>query len=418
MSQRLTTASWSVLDFSRDELQAATVEELRQLSWAEAGVAAIETSRLGIRLRFSGYAGRISLPGELIIDISELLPGTVATLAPLAAGGRRWREEWQTRGSASIPPWVALAESFARDVYAYVGAGIERRYLPRRWLTSRPRGHINAAATARAWAEGRRPLLACDVRPLTDDTPLNRYILSAAVRAETILRSYGQEGERAFQLRAALNALTGVTYERLPDYRSAWEATEPGDDFLQRLLGLARLFVMSVAAMANESLERQPVDVWFNVPLVFEQAVRRLVAERVGASGRVRAGKGDGTQLLDTSAGDGGTLDADPDIVIRAHGRTAIMDAKYRNTGANVSREQLYQLIAHAVAYEAEWAALVVPRLVAGPRLQLLGTDSAGRRYYIIAVDAADLDDVEGGLSDWLEATILALAPAYAVAAS
>lgn len=406
------TQGWSVLDFTTRELAGATLEEIRTLPWAEAGVATVESSRVGYRLRVGGFAGRITLPGDVTVDIEELVPGTVASLAPLAAGGRRWRYEWQATGRAELAAWLELAETYGERLYDYVATGIDRRYLPQVWLTTRPRGHVNARRTATAWAHGRRPALSCDARPLTDDTPLNRYLLSAALRADSILATAGVGGPAATSLRTAMNALSGATYVAWPSELEARAALEPGDDVSGRLVGLAKVIITSVAALPEKGQGQQPVDVWFDVPRVFESAVRELVSIHLKGIASVRNGRGDGVQLLRRPDAKRDVMAADPDVVVEARGRTILLDAKYRRTGADVSREQLYQLIAHAQAYRAFTAALVVPRLSPGPTLQRLGSDRNGTSYYVLAVDCARLDDVEETLYGWLDEMLAAQAVA------
>lgn len=398
---RIEARPYQFIEFRRDEL-GMTVEDLRRLPWARAGVATIRPGRLGVRIEFGPYVGRLEIPGRYVIDLRELVPGTVAVLAPLGAGGRRWIEAEVGVGDVNVEPWTLLARAFARRLLDYVRSGVRPLYVPVQFDSDRPRGHINIGRSAvRYWSHGRLTMVSSDVRLLTDDTALNRLALGAAVRAEYLLRD---DAAALLELRTGLRALAGVLLEPAPDVRAARAIVDP--DFAD-MVELASLIVSGVSTLPEDlDVDEQVVNVWFNVAAIFEAGMRALVADCC-PPGTVRKGRGDGVTLFcpEPTGPDGApqSLDADPDIVVDAPPTTAILDAKYRAGGADVGRPELYQLIAHANAYGARRAALVVPRLAPDDASRHLGVDTVGRSYDVVVVDADDALRARDELARWLE---------------
>jgi hypothetical protein len=394
---RLETRTWGELEIFYEDLPLAPAD-VADASWVRAGVARVSWRRHSMVISTGPYVGRLLIPGRCVIDVGELVPGTVEALLPLAYSGVRHSEEPGAAGMAALPPWVALLNRFGEQLYEYVSGGIDRRYLPRRWETTIPRGRIDLARTVRLHrARGRPDVLSCVVRELTEDTAFHRLLVGAAARADRILgASVPTAGLRA--LRRSLVAFTGVPVEASPDIRMA--RLELGPHAPERMVGLlelAELIVKGVSALPETDTDRaQPASVWINVESIFEQAVRRLVADLVSA--HVRDGQGDGVALLHG----GEPLSADPDVVIEESASVVIADAKYRQHGADVGRPELYQLMSHALAYEARSAALVTPRLDPADGDRVLGADSRGCRYDVVVVDANSAEALKAQLEQWL----------------
>jgi 5-methylcytosine-specific restriction endonuclease McrBC regulatory subunit McrC len=117
----------------------------------------------------------------------------------------------------------------------------------------------------------------------------------------------------------------------------------------------------------------------------------------------VAAGANDGVALLTDQAGRQ-LKDAHPDVAVRlADGRTWILDAKYRSSLSEVGEPELYQLMAHATAYGAERAALIVPETTQNVGIRSLGSDRLGTSYDVIAVDPTDAAALRLGVAAWLD---------------
>lgn len=394
------------LELRSDE--AGGFDDLQRLPWVEAGVASAVQTRVGVELRIGPYVGRLVIPDRVTIDVEEPFPGTVAACLGLATTGRRAGGQMSPQGRVDVPPWSTIATGFERVLAHYVSRGIERRYLPRTIVTSRPRGRIDVTASAvRLASRGRTHQVVCSVRPLTDDTPFNQAVLAGAARAEQLLRR-DRVPATLTSLRRSMMTLTGVRRDIAPDFRIVRSELDPHREDHQTLLSLAELLVSGVPALPRSEQHdaRHPMSAWLNVERLFEEAVLTITRRSVASIGAmVHAGRGDGVHLFSRRSGDPQTIRkaADPDVVIRRGDDIWLLDAKYRRHRRDFSEEELYQLIAHAGAYRASAAALVAP-LRAGDTLgyRWLGRDTRGTAYYIVTVDPTTQSGMESPIRSWL----------------
>jgi hypothetical protein len=399
-------------EFGRDEIGA--LRDLTQLPWVGAGVARLAETRLGIEIRFGPYVGRLVIPDRATIDIEEPYPGTVSTCLAITTAGRRAGDQTSPPSRTIVSPWSAIALRFQEALSSYVLHGIERRYIPTMVTTSRPRGRIDIGLTAtRLRSRGRKDQVICIPRTLTDDTPLNRVISAAAVRAEELLiRENVTDALR--EVRLASMSLSGVRKDVVPDFATARRLLDTRNTEHYRLLGLAELLIRGVPALPPG--ERQdpdhPMTAWINVELLFEQAVRAVARTVVADRGTVRVGRGDGVTLFQHLPQDPTALrkSADPDVVIRHNKGILLLDAKYRRHDEDFTESELYQLIAHAGAYQAIAAALVIPsrdkEYLSG---QWIGRDRNGVAYYTVAVDPTSMHGMYDPLANWIESQLTQL---------
>lgn len=408
----LQTPSWSTLDVWSAEvpLNPASVEGL---SWVEEGVARVEWLPGGARISVGPFVGRLIVPELLTIDILELVPGTTAALLPLAVGARRTGDQVSPRGVSPTTPGLQVAVRFASLLSQYVREGIDRRYLPRVVDSPFVRGRVNIGQTLRKHrARGRTDAVSCSIRELSDDGHLNRALLSAATKAEALLRGTAHDRElRA--LRQSLRSLGAVTMQTHVDIEPAREeALSTIRSVAPELVELAGILIRGITAASTDRDETQPVSSWINLDSVFEQAVRRLIARP--SRNPVRFGGNDEVPLL--RGGEG--LGAEPDIVVETDEHLLLFDAKYRRHGSRVGRSQLYQLMAHADAYDADEAALIVPRLDEQDSDRFLGRDSRGCAYRVVVVDANDPKRMSRRLAELVETDQRLRQPAQVVASA
>jgi len=398
------------LPHDRLELSAAEIGDLdglAHLAWIEAGIARATPTRLGVELLIGPYVGRLVIPGRVVIDVDQPYAGTVETCLELTTAGRRAADQPSPPGRVRVAPWSTVAVRFERALSRYVGRGVERKYLPKVIVTSRPRGHIDFPSTAFQLASrGRTHQVVSHIRSLTDDTPLNRAVLAGAVRAEQLLLRDARHDSLSV-LRRSLMAFAGVRRDIEPDFHVARQQLDPHRDDHDELLSLTEILVAGVPALPRS--ERQdpahPMTAWLNVELIFEDAVRAIVRDMLASQATVRAGRGDGTQLLSRLKGDpqAQRKAADPDVVIHLAGRTWLMDAKYRRHASDFTEDELYQLMAHSGAYRATAAALVGPvRPGQSPGLRWLGRDNSGTAYYVVTVDPATPAGIVEPIVAWL----------------
>lgn len=393
------------LELGIDEV--GSLSDLERLPWVQAGVGRFVPTRLGIELRVGPYVGRLVIPERVTIDVKEPFPGTVATCVHLTTSGRRAAQQESPSSRLNVSPWSAIAAKYERALTSYITDGIERRYIPAEIITSRPRGKINVPLTAtRLLSRGRSDQIVCVPRILTDDTPLNRAISAAAIRAEQILLREGQS-DSLRAVRSALIGLSGVRRDIAPDFDSARRSINAGRVDHQSLLSMAEIIVRGVPVLPPSERQNpsRPMTAWLNIERLFEDAIRSITHEAVGELGKVRAGRGDGTKLLGRSADDPMTpsRSADPDIVVVHQHGTLLMDAKYRRHDKPFTESELYQLMAHAVAYRATAAALVAPaRPGHGVTQQWIGRDNNGTAYYVVLVDPASTRLMREPIADWV----------------
>jgi hypothetical protein len=400
------------IEFGKDEIGA--LDDLAKLPWAEAGVARAAATRVGIELRVGPYVGRLIIPDHATIDIEEPYPGTVATCLALTTSGRKAGDQASPSSKIMVSPWSAVATRFQEALSAYVLHGIERRYIPEVITTSRPRGRIDITATAtRVRSRGREDQVTCVPRILTDDTPLNRVISAAAVRAEQLLLRENLVSALR-EVRLAAKALSGVRRDVAPDFAAARSSLDTRYAEHDRLLSLAELLVSGVPALPPS--ERQdpnhPMTAWIDAELLFEEAVRSISQTVVGGRGSVRAGRGDGVALFQRWPQDPITprKSADPDVVIRHKDAILLLDAKYRRHDEDFTESELYQLIAHAGAYGAAAAALVIPsRNEKDPAERWIGRDRNGVAYYTVAVDPTSTTGMYDPIDTWITSQLMPL---------
>lgn len=409
------------IEFGRDEI--GTLSDLTKLPWVEAGVARPVETRLGIELRIGPYVGRLVIPGHATIDIDEPYPGTVGTCLALATSGRRIADQASPSSRTMISPWSEVAIRFQKALSAYVLHGIERRYISEVVTTSRPRGRIDIRSTAfKVRSRGLEDRVVCVPRILTDDTPLNRVVSAAAIRAEQLLLREGVM-DSLREIRLASMSLSGVRRDVVPNFSAARLSQEVGNSEHDRLLSLAELLVSGVPALpASERLEAgHPMSAWIDVERLFEEAVRSIARTVIGDQGSARAGRGDGITLFQYQPEDPSTRrkSADPDVVIRHKARILLLDAKYRRHEEQFTEAELYQLMAHAGAYQAMMAALVTPsRNKIDPPERWIGRDQGGIAYYVLSVDPTSPAGMINPIAKWISRQImlpLEMPPAIAV---
>lgn len=398
------------IQFAADEI--AAPPDLLKLPWAQAGVARAVETRLGVEVRLGPYVGRLVVPGQFIIDIREPYPGTVAACLAITTPRGRAGDQISPSANLMLSPWSVIAIAFQRVLSDYVLYGIERRYISEVITTSRPRGRIDLGATiTRVRSRGREDRVVCVPRILTEDTPLNRIVLAAAIRAEHLLLRDGFN-EPLRKVRLALKALSGVRREVAPDIAAARVSLLTTNERPRKLLSLAELLINGVPALPPDGSQdpEYPMSAWVNVESLFEEAVRSSVRTAIGGRGSVRPGYGDGVTLFEHLAKDPITRKkaANPDVVIRHEGQVILLDAKYRRHEEDFTEGELYQLIAHAGAYRATAAALVTPsRNSDGSPERWIGRGKDGIEYWVISVDPSSRTGLCDPIQQWVRSQLI-----------
>lgn len=379
--------------------QGPSADEILSAPWVLAGVASVREIGSSAEIQLGPYAGNLHVGPNFSIQVSELVPGTVATCLRLSRSGRR-QAVHQGAGVNRIEATLAVADEFVAVCGGLFESGPVKEYVSREAAVTWPRGAIKVAATVRGpWARGRRSVAVCRWRELTEDTELNRLLLSAAVRAERIIRT----GRGAsLHARALVVALSGAQFVANPN--TAPVQVQPD---LIDVIGLARGLIEGVPWSQSTSAEREPISSWVNVERVFEEAVLEISrTERPDAD--VSHGKDSGVPIFHAEASEPPALRkiAEPDVVVQLGSERLILDAKYRRSGEYPGEAELYQLIAHAVAHKATRAALVTPALAGGPTRRRLGRIATGCTIDVVAVDPSNEVSMRSGVGDWLRDSV------------
>jgi hypothetical protein len=392
----LEARTWDRILLTESECGLST-EEASKLPWVVEKVASVNPVRTGFEIRIGPYAGSLFVRPGLIIEVAELVPGTVAACLNLSRSGRRQAPQ-PGGGVRRIEPALVVAELFVALCSDFVRSGPLKEYVERRELVARPRGKIDIAGTVRGpMARGNRSAVVCEWRQLTEDTPLNRLLLSAAVRAERIIR---EQQEASHLARRLIVALSGAQFFPSPSTRvNTW-----GEDVVE-IVGLAITLIKGVPLALSAEQSDEPVTAWINVERIFEEAVFEICRRNAGHA-TVGRGQDSGVMLFHSAESEPEALakSAEPDVVITQGGKRFILDAKYRRSGEEPDDAELYQLIAHAVAYEAEAAALVTPALWGPATVRRLGRIATNCVVEIIPVDPASPASIEREIQKWLSA--------------
>lgn len=376
------------------------LDSARELPWAQAGVATLRSTRLGVELEIGPYAGQLVM-GETVISVAELVPGTVAACLEISSSGRRMGEQMSPTGVV-VSPDIELGRRFAEALDDFLTIGFRKQYQEVRLSTSRPHGRILVGATVKGpWARGNRRAVAVATRPLTEDTPVNRYLLAAGLRAQHLLAT---DPATLIRLRESLLVLSGSRLEANPPLPQLVRDVDPAS---VRALYLARTIFEGVPAVPSESEPAdRPVSAWVNVERVFEEAMLSICSR--AQPGRVKHGATMEVLLFTNRSGEEPAIQkfAEPDIVIRANNKTLVLDAKYRRSGESPADSELYQLISHAGAFGATSAALIAPALHSPPATRRLGRVRDGCSIDVLSVDPRDTLGTEARLASWISARL------------
>lgn len=401
----LRAKTYSTITLTNSEL-GVEIDEARQLPWARVGVARIKESRFGVDLQIGPYVGRILVPNHLSLEIDELVPGTAEACLNLSSGGRRTARQESSRSRIPFPATVAIAAEFSDVASSFLRGGPAKNYVTQTETSSLPRGRTLITPTVSGpWARGYLDRVVCRYRSLTNDNPLNRVLLGAAQRAEALLSHQSGMAISLAQARGCQRQLAGVSTWTASDLTLA--ALTATSDFSSEVLLLSEVLLQGIPAVPPPGMQPNNFSAWVNLDILFEQAVRTILEEEIPA-GSVHKGSVLHRYVLAPrfEAEPGVYKRANPDIVLLLPSGTAVLDAKYRRAGSDVSDEALYQLLVHAGAFSADFAALIVPAIQEAPSIRQLGVDSRGCVVDVVSVDARSEVSMRVQLRAWLVSTM------------
>ena len=353
-------------------------------------VAALPEGRA--RLDGMSLVGRALCDG-LVVECQEKIDGALPAL--LVAGTATFRTHQVPAPSTELGPMVALlVHLYIEEVRRYVGAGREWRYESRRFVSSRAAGRLIVPATMQLRARGMRHLVAFDKQEITRATEMNRLLYAALREIETLALLVPIEAESLSAARAM-----SLFFEDCRDAEVFFEASnvlvdkverlriEHGDDPHDQMLALASVILSRNSFEAAQVMPGIVPFSWFiNLENLFENAVLHRLRDVAECSIKVCKGASVRPAIFPAV----GLHHAEPDLVLIMEGQSAVGDVKYKDWIGSANASDLYQLLIHAKAFEADRCFLTFP----SDRYEEvhLGSAVTGADTWLFALDVRDLD--------------------------
>jgi 5-methylcytosine-specific restriction endonuclease McrBC regulatory subunit McrC len=358
-----------------------------------AGVIELQrTSRHTQAIRAGNFVGHAIL-GEQVLVIDEKIRGALAGLLAASSNVDGKLIDVPAGVDSHSDLIHFFVARFVELLSAYVSVGRERRYVRRVERTSIPRGKLLLSESIRLAAVGRADRVVVARSELSADTDVNRLLALGLRAADHILSGHGSSASLS-RVRALAMLFEDADIHRLQRYSFALldqefsrvlavEASGPRKAALQLARILTLHFGLSVRAE-----DTAPFTWLVNLESLFEQATRSaLAASAPEYDLLVSDWRSTQEYLLNEDR-----YRAEPDIVFRSHNRArAIADTKYKSLDGSPQHDDVYQLFAHADAYDVPIAMLIYP----GEKFteQSLGASSSQRLVTVVEVRPTHLTE-------------------------
>jgi 5-methylcytosine-specific restriction endonuclease McrBC regulatory subunit McrC len=352
----------------------------------------------GVRLHGSRYVGR-ALVGQLSINVSEKIPGSLSALLSYASGGAFKVPPAEASSSSLGDLAPLLIHAFLDRVSDYVSQGVDAVYVPRREVASLVGGALDVPRTVQLHTRGMKHMAAFTRPVLSRDLPKHKVTLAALREIEVISNLLAVAPPDIAAARTLAQFFTdSQDVEVLLGRRQKW-ATEARELSINSEGGEEDLLALAGVILSHESfeseaskLERVPRSWFLNLESLFEEAVRRALRALVPAGIHITGPGYLRPPVFDEVTG---YFRADPDLVLRQEGAVvAVGDAKYKTwTGLETSslHHDIYQLLVHAAAHDAQRAFLVFAHDEFDYRH--LGKSATGADTWAFAVDIRNPDE-------------------------
>jgi len=277
--------------------------------------------------------------GDLQIEVKPKIPINHFLYLLNMSGGFPRLDRQQIRAAQGLSLWDMVARWFLSETELLLRRGLLRDYQEAREWLGTVRGRVHAASTACALASGRLEA-DCIFEEFDTDTTLNRILKEAARLVSSSSTLTWSDRRRAV---AITTPLANIGRLRPDDLGTVVDRH-------------SRSYASSVAlgkhiiAGQGRTIESGPDVAWtflIRTPELIEEGVRQVLRrELIGRREVVKQGR----QIP------GSTLTFNPDLLF--DGGVATGDVKYKWLGREWKRNDLYQAIAFAVAFETDLAAL------------------------------------------------------------
>jgi hypothetical protein len=220
--------------------------------------------------------------------------------------------------------------------------GLARDYRPQRDQLRVVRGRLDSLATARLYYGGRAAVVS-EFEEHDFDTPLNRTVMHAArlvVSTPSLPEALRRRALRVTRRMDGVGELTPADRGASVDRRTAYYADA---------LCLARQ-IIAARGRALEVGDRRSWTFLIRTAGPVEDGLRHAIARSLRGPVQVKRGK---LRL------GGSTLSVNPDLVFDTGHELRVGDIKYKLTGSEWNRSDLYEIVAFATAYRVERCALI-----------------------------------------------------------
>jgi len=357
-------------------------------------------SASGARLHGSCFVGRLKC-GNLELELKEKTPGALENLLCYASFGAFRVENLPALRSDLGPMIRLLVNSYVSLVTKYVESGRQFRYRSTPDRGSLVGGKLDVGGSIKLRARGLGHIVAFLRNELTFETELNQLVLATLLEIEKISRLVTIESTDSMHARG-LSMLFSDCGAREVLFGCREELSLRADRMSN--LELIDPVHRDIAALSSVILAHGSIDhsgavstvaprSWFlNLESLFEKAVRRVLAGRIGERYQVTSASVIGTRPIFQK--EKRELRANPDLVVSHREVVAIGDVKYKDLNNSGVHSDIYQLLAHAAAFKCNKCFLVFPGSTM--KIRKLGISATGAAAWIFEVP---LDDLETSLT-------------------
>ena len=195
-------------------------------------------------------------------------------------------------------------------------------------------------------------------RARTYNASYNIVLALALDKLSVLTSQLGEDGRDLLaNLRNMWSEISRATNNPIGEVAEAQWASPPG---YQMALQLARLIL--VGATINPKAGFGGSVFTISLSAIWERGLRKIVKDISSDTGWVLCPKSDHTRHWDDSDGrNDQSRWLNADIAVRCDDRCWVLDAKYKRSFGNESREDRFQMCAYALAFDADVVSLVYP---------------------------------------------------------
>lgn len=347
------------------------------------------------RLRGSCYVGR-AMCGQVVIEVHEKTPGALAALIGYASR-EAFRIEPARSAAGDLSYLIALlVHQFLVGVRRYASRGRKFEYSRRSQVASLAGGKLDMTRTIQLRARGLGHMLAFHKSVATHDVEVNRLVLAALQEVgclATLVELPAGDVADARGLAMLFSDCLGSSLLRAPrgtlvERAHAAASDVSLDEDTRDIVELAAV-LMSHEGFGESATSGQTVPrAWFiNLEALFQRAILECMSDAAGPMVGVTAGPTPAPQMFVGGVDARGVY---PDLVLDSTEGRTVGDVKYKTWDRKAKRADLYQVLLHAVALDADRAFLVYPG--SGFDSVYLGRAVTGAETWLFCVDVTHLE--------------------------